>query len=99
MKDSFFEVGKIIIWIIVIASNLTIFAGALTKIMHWGNTDTYFIVGLLLLLPIWVIVFIDVIIRPIHLKMIWVFSMLFFPVVVTIVYLVRRKKIILNIHN
>jgi len=69
-------------------------AGAISKILQLNISTPCFIIGFILIIYTWIITIADIRTKGIYNPSFWVKSMLFFPYICPLIYLIRRQKLI-----
>jgi bacteriorhodopsin len=93
MKNQKFKLSKTVVWLLVLG-NLLIIIGAIAKIQRWEFLNTLLISGFVLLLLNWILIFGDIIKNRIYNKTFWIISMIVFPTISPIIYLLRRNRLL-----
>jgi hypothetical protein len=73
---------------------LTIIPGAFLKIIHWPYANFLLSIGIVILIPLFILTINDIIVRPIRNKPLWIAGVLLSPAIVGLIYLIKRDNLV-----
>ncbi|MCB0536829.1 MAG: hypothetical protein R2836_03765 [Chitinophagales bacterium] len=82
-----------ILWAFVMLTFLLLCLGSLLKLMHWSFYKPLLFSGILLYFLTTLLLIIDIVSHKVYNSFFWIISMLIFPSVTSVIYLIRRKNI------
>lgn len=94
MKNHDFKISINAIWILLILSIVLILMGVIGHNLQYEFASHLLIIGISFFIPVWFIIMNDILKQRVYNKPFWITSMLFMSTIASVLYLIRRKKLI-----
>jgi hypothetical protein len=96
MESNTFKVSKTVVWMLAFGNIFLVGMGTFFRIKHWELSNLLLLVGIAVHISILIILLEDMIRHKIYNKQFWVMSLFIMPGIAPIIYLIRRKELVIK---
>lgn len=93
MENLDFKISLRTVWILLLGSIILTIVGAFLKILQMEFFQLFLVLGLILYVTSWILIYNDITLKKIYNKKFWIKSMFILPTIAPLVYMFRRTKL------